>query len=278
MLTRSQLKELFLRCGFAPLKRLGENYLIDANIKDKIISEARIGKDDTVLEIGPGFGALTMGLASQGARVFAVEKDKKAFTILKELAGKDFPNLKLFNSDILGFDLKKIAKGKKIKVLGNLPYYITTPIIEYLVNNRALISSALIMTQREVANRLLAAPGSEDRSSISCFVQYYTSGRYIYTVKRNSFYPAPEVDSSLLMLEFFDKPSVSVKDEELFFKIIRGSFNQKRKSIINSLSRKEVLGIAKGELADILNRIGINPLSRPEDLPIHSFAKISNAL
>jgi len=278
MLTQNQLKELFSIYNFSPLKRLGENYLIDGNIKDKIISEAYIGKGDTVLEIGPGFGALTIDLASSGAKVFAVEKDKKAFSILKELIRDDYPNLKLFNDDILEFDLKIISGKKRIKVIGLLPYYITTPIIEYLIKNGHLIDSILIVMQREVADRLLAQPGLKDRGSISCFVQYYTKPRYIYTIKRGSFYPAPEVDSSLVRLVILDKPSVSVKNEELFFKIIRGSFNQKRKSIINSLSRKEVLAVTKKELADIFSKAGVDPHSRPEDMQLQSFAKISNEL
>ena len=278
MLTQSQLKDLFLKYNFAPLKRFGENYLIDANVKGKIILEAAVTKSDTVLEIGPGFGALTFDLASSAAKVFAVEKDKKAVSVFKELIGNKFKNLKLFNEDILEFDLKKISKGKKLKVLGNLPFYITTPIIEYLIVNRHLINSIILVVQREVANRLLAEPASEYRGSISCFVQYYTRARYIRTIKRGSFYPAPEVDSSLVRFDILEKPSVSVKDEKLFFRIIRGSFNQRRKTIINSLSRKEVLDIAKGELAVILEKTGINPLSRPEDLSLQAFAKISDAM
>lgn len=278
MLTQNQLKELFLIYNFSPLKRLGENYLIDGNVKDKIISHAYVGKGDTVMEIGPGFGALTIDLASSGAKVFAVEKDRKAFSILKEMIKDDYPNLKLFNDDILKFDLKIISEKKKIKVMGLLPYYITTPIIEYLIKNRCLIDSILITMQREVANRLLAQPGSKDRGSISCFVQYYTKPRCIYTIKRGSFYPSPEVDSSLVRFDILDKPSASVKNEELFFKIIRGSFNQKRKSIINSLSRKEVLSVTKEELAAIFNKSGVDPRSRPEDMPLQSFAKISNEL
>ena len=278
MLTQSQLKELFLKYDFTPLKRLGENYLVDGNIKDKIIAEAGIKKRDTVLEIGPGFGALTLDLASRGAKVYAVEKDKKAFLILEDIVKDSFPNLNLFNEDILEFDFKKITRVKKVKVLGNLPYYITTPIIEYLIERRRFIESALIVMQREVANRLLADPGSEDRSSVSCFVQYYTKPHYIHTIKRGSFYPSPEVDSSLLRFEMLGEPSVRVGDEKLFFKIIRGAFNQKRKSIINSLSRKEVLDISKEELANILQKAGIDPSSRPQDLSLQSFAQVANTI
>ena len=278
MLTQTQLKALFRKYSFSPLKRFGENYLIDGNVKDKIISEILAGDGDTILEIGPGFGALTFDLASGGAKVFAVDLDKKAFTILKDLVRDDFPNLKIFNEDILKFDLKKVFKGNKIKVIGNLPYYITTPVIEYIIENRSIIDYALIVIQKEVALRLLAPEGSKDRASISCFVQYHTRPEYLCTIKRNSFYPVPDVDSSLLRLGIPDKRAFEVNNEPVFFKIVRGAFNQRRKSIINSLSREAVLNLPKEELISILKVLGIDPASRPEDLPLSVFASISNAI
>ncbi len=278
MLTKSELLKIFKEYGFRPLKRFGENYLIDGNIKDKIIREACIEKSDVVLEIGPGLGALTIDLAKSGARVFAVEKDKKAFEILNDLAGGEFSNLELINKDILRSGLSDLAPGEKIKVIGNLPYYITTPIIEYLIENRTVIRSVLVVVQKEVARRLLAGPGDDDYSSLSCFVQYYTKPTYIYTVKRTSFYPTPDVDSSLIRLDILAKPSVIVKDEQVLFKIVRGAFNQKRKTLINSLSREEVLDIQKEELTNILKRAGINPASRPESLSLSEFAAIANRL
>ncbi|MDP3804406.1 MAG: 16S rRNA (adenine(1518)-N(6)/adenine(1519)-N(6))-dimethyltransferase RsmA, partial [Candidatus Omnitrophota bacterium] len=191
MLTKTQIKEILAQHAIRPLKRLGENYLIDGNIKDKMIREARLSKDDVVLEIGPGLGALTQDLAKSGARVFAVEKDKKVFSILSGLVNAKFPNLKLFHADILKFNLKGIASAKPIKIVGNLPYYITTPVIERIIENRRFVGSALITVQREVANRLMARPGTKDYGAISCFVQYYTKPGYIYTIKRTSFYPEP---------------------------------------------------------------------------------------
>lgn len=278
MLTKTELKSIFAEYGFAPLKRFGENYLIDKNIKDKIIDEAGVSRSDTILEIGPGLGALTMDLAGSGAEVFAVEKDPKAFRILEELTFEKYPNLHLFNEDILKFDLKKTVGEKKIKVLGNLPYYVTTPIIEYIIENGGMIDSALIVIQKEVAGRLSAKPGSKDYGSLSCFVQYYTRPEYLYTIKRTSFHPVPEVDSSLIRLTVRTQPPVKVKDEELFFRIIRGSFNQRRKSIINSLSREAVLGTTKSDLTAVLNRAGVNPAARPEDLSLSEFAAIANAI
>ena len=278
MLTRTELKGVFEEYSFAPLKRFGENYLIDKNIKDKIIREAGISKSDIVLEIGPGLGALTIDLADTGAEVFAVEKDPKAFRILEELVFEKYPNLRLYNADILKFDLKNMVSSEKVKVLGNLPYYVTTPIIEYIIQNAHAIDSALIVIQKEVARRLSAAPGSKDYSSISCFAQYYTLPEYLYTIKRASFYPVPDVDSSLIRLSVRREPPVKVKDEELFFRIIRGSFNQRRKSIINSLSREAVLDTAKPDLTKVLKMAGVDPSSRPEDLSLSDFASITNAI
>jgi len=278
MLTQTQLKSVFKKYNFSPLKRFGENYLIDGNVKDKIIMEANAAPGDTVLEIGPGFGALTFDLAASGAAVFAVEKDKKAFEILKDMIKGDLPKLNIFNEDILDFDPDKLFTDKKIKVVGNLPYYITTLVIEYIIEHRKIIESALILTQKEVADRLLAPPGSKDRGSISCFVQYYTKPEYLYTIKRTSFYPVPDVDSSLMRLNILHKPGFEVSDEQIFFKIVRGAFNQRRKSIINSLSREAVLDIPKEKLTSILKKLDIDPASRPQDLPLSSFASIANAV
>jgi 16S rRNA (adenine1518-N6/adenine1519-N6)-dimethyltransferase len=278
MLSQSQLKEIFSKHDFAPLKRLGENYLIDANIKDKIIAEAAPSGQDVILEIGSGLGALTIDLASSGARVIAVEKDRKAFAALKALVGDKFPNLTLLHQDILKFDLESIAAGKRLKIVGNLPYYITTPIIELLIENAKLISSILVMVQREFAARLMASPGTKAYSSLSCFVQYYIKPVYSFTVKRESFYPVPDVDSSLIRLEILDKPSVRVKDEALFFKVVRGSFNQRRKTILNSLSRELALNMPKDELSALLGRVGIAPSARPETLSLADFAKIANSV
>jgi len=278
MLTKSQLKEVFDSHGFRPLKRFGENYLIDANIKDKIIKEAAVTAGDTVLEIGPGLGALTIDLASSGAGVCAVEKDKKAFQILSLIAGETYPNLELICQDILEFDIAHVFSGRKIKLIGNLPYYISTPIIEYMIKNRSLIECAIFMVQKEVAERLLAGPGTKDYSSISCFVQYYAKPKYVYTVKRNSFYPVPDVDSAIVRFDIPSTGPFDVRDEKMLFRVIRGAFNQRRKTIINSLSREAVLDISKDKLARILEEIGIDPERRPETLGLHEFAKIANAV
>lgn len=278
MLTRTDLRKIFLKYDFHPSKRLGQNYLIDGNIKDKIISAAGIRKSDEVLEIGPGLGALTLDLAARAASVYAVEKDTRAVNILKEELGGKAPNLHLYNNDILEFDISKASLGRKLKVIGNLPYYITTPIIEYLIDNKDLIELAVITIQREVANRIMALPGTKDYGSLSCFVQYHMKAEYIHTIRHASFFPEPEVDSSILRLNFLNKPLVKVRNEEKFFAIIRGSFNQRRKTILNSLSREAVLGMPKEELGVILKGTGIDPSRRPESLSLEEFARISDAI
>ena len=277
MLTPNQLKSIFDKYHFAPLKRLGENYLIDVNIKDKIIAEVAPSKGDLILEIGPGLGALTIDLAESGAAVTAVEKDRKAAIVLKEMVADKFPDLNVVNGDILEFDLATIS-GKKVKVAGNLPYYITTPIIEYLLDRKSLISKAVIMVQSEVASRLTAEAGADDYGSLSCYIQYHAKVERVYTVGRGCFFPTPDVDSAIVRIEMLASPSVKVADEALLFKIIRGAFNQRRKSIINSLSREAVLDIPKSELIAILNSAGIDPTDRPERLSLADFAKIANSI
>jgi len=278
MLTKTQLKTLFSKYNFRPMKRYGENYLIDANIKDKIIGELGISPGDLLLEIGPGLGALTIDLARSGAEVTAVEKDRKALDMLKTITAGDFPNLDLINGDILEFDIRGFAGASKIKVVGNIPYYITSPIIERIIGERDVIGFALILVQKEFAERLAAAPGSKSYGSLSCFVQYNAKISYIHTVKRTSFYPEPEVDSSIIRFDMLERPSVEVKDETLLFKIIRGAFNQRRKSIINSLSREQVLDLPKEILSKILERAHVDPAARPETLSLADFARIANSL
>lgn len=278
MLTKTQLKDLFSKYDFKPLKRYGENYLIDSNIKDKIIGEIGISSGDVILEIGPGLGALTIDIAETGVEVTAVEKDKKAFAILRDLVDGDFVNLRLVNADILEFDISGFAAGRKIKIVGNLPYYITSPIIEKIVSEHDIVRSATILVQKEFAERLVAKPGTKEYGSFSCFVQYHAKISYIYTVKHASFYPEPDINSGILKLDMLDRPLVEVRDEDLLFRIIRGAFNQRRKSIINSLSREVVLDLAKEALVRVLKRACVDPAARPETLSLSDFARIANSI
>ncbi|MBP7056125.1 MAG: ribosomal RNA small subunit methyltransferase A [Candidatus Omnitrophica bacterium] len=278
MLTRKELKELFLEYGFRPLKRYGENYLVDNNIKDKIIDELDLSSGDRVLEIGPGLGALTLDIAESGAELTAVEKDRKACAILAGLVGGDSKNATILNRDILDYDITGFAGERKIKIVGNLPYYITSPIIEKIIAAYAVTDFAVILVQKEFANRLAAGPGSKEYGSLSCFVQYRAAISYIHTVKRTSFYPEPEVDSAIVRLDMLGKPPVDVRDEGLLFKVIRGAFNQRRKSLINSLSRKEVLDLPKDTLAEVFSRARVDPATRPESMYLDDFARIVNSL
>lgn len=276
MLTKTRLKELLEKYGLQPLKSLGANYLIDANVKNKIIRASGVSAEDTVLEIGPGTGALTFDLAGSGAKVIAVDKDRGVCAILNDLKGGGMGNLKVVNDDILEFDIPSAAGRSKLKVIGSLPYYITTPIIERIVDNRRVISSALVVIQKEVAARLVARPGGGDYGSLSCYVQYYSRPEHLFTIARRSFYPVPEVDSALVRLEMLEKGSVDVRDEGLFFSIIRGAFNQRRKSIINSLSRRQVLDMTKSRLEAALKKAGVDPSARPDSLGLGEFAAIAN--
>lgn len=277
MLTKSELLKVFHEHDFRPVKRFGENYLIDHNVVRKIVSAVSPKEGEKIVEIGPGFGALTCDLAQSGAHVTAVEKDPKAFKIFSGMTG-GISGLVLKNNDILDFDLRALAGGSKVKVVGNLPYYVTTPILEYLVENREGVSMAVVMVQREVAERLASGPGSKSYGSLTCFVQYHAAIEYIHTVSKGSFYPEPDVDSSVIKLTMRVNPPVDVRDEGLLFKIIRGAFNQRRKTIINSLSREPVLDMPKDMLTSKLRIAKVDPSARPETLSLEDFARITNAI
>ncbi len=279
MPSRNETISLLKRYHLRPLKRLGQNFLIDDNIRDKIIGSVDPKRGDVIVEIGPGLAALTLELALRAGRVIAVERDRGLYNILLETIGAKASNLELINDDILKVDLSEFAPSGKIKLAGNLPYYITTPIFEYLIDNRRLIERAVITIQREVADRILAAPGGKDYGALSCFIQYYTRPQYLYTISRGCFYPKPEVDSSLILLDMLDSPAVEVKDEKLFFRIIRKAFNQRRKTISNSLASKAFGRVAsKEDLAAALARARIDPSSRPETLSLQSFAALTNII
>lgn len=266
---------------FRPNKRLGQDFLIDRNIADKIIRFAGIDGDDTVLEIGAGIGNITEDIARTAKKVVAVEYDRRLCAILKEnLSGCD--NVEIVCRDILGFDIAPYAQGNKLKVIGNLPYYITSPILEYLITNSKYVSSALLMVQKEVGERMLAKEGGKAlpaggrRSPISCYIQYYTRPGFKGVVKRTSFFPAPEVDSALIYLEILDSPSVAVRNEDMFFKVIKGAFNQRRKMLLSSLSYKKRLGFDKEKVKEVLGKAGVAPERRPETLSLKEFGRIAD--
>ncbi len=257
-----------------PKKRLGQNFLIDRNIQEKIIEHCKLSLDDFVLEIGSGKGAITGLIAGRAAKVLAVEIDRDLCKILEDNL-KSFSNVEVVNRDFLKLDLKKyLEKSRKIKVIGNIPYYITTPIIERLLESKDSFESIFITVQKEFALRAAAQAGSKDYSSLSCFLQYYTSPKILFTIKKTCFSPVPKVDSSLLELKIREKPPVETGDEDLFFNIIRAAFNKRRKTLRNSL--KEI--IPQNRLELFFEKYNINRKVRAEELTLFDFANLANLM
>jgi len=270
MLTERELKALWKEAGFRPLKRFGQNFLIDNNIKDKIARGLDIAPTDTVIEIGPGFGELTTVLADLAKNVVAVEKDRKLVKILKD---KDLlpKNVNLVEGDFLDIDLEKIAGNERIIVYGNLPYYITTPILEKLFKKISIIKRMYFVMQKEVAERITAKPGSKTIGRLSLFAQYYTEPSFMFSIGSNSFYPTPEVDSVMLKLDVRDRGKLLAKDEDKFFEIIKMAYSQRRKNLLNSLSGT---GHSKDELSRILQKAAIDSNSRAENLSLEDFLRL----
>lgn len=273
MLTKKQLKALWKEYGFRPVKRLGQNFLIDKNIRDKIIASLDLNTDETVIEIGTGFGELLPGLAARARKVFAVEKDKKIARILK--ATSRLPrNVTLLESDFLDLDIKALAGGKRVIIYGSIPYYITSPIIEKIFRDIACIKAIYLVVQKEVAERITAPPGSKDIGRLSLYVQYYTEPKALFGIGRNCFYPVPKVESVLLKLEVLKEKKVTVKDEGTLFRIIKAAYGKRRKTIANSLLSA---GKEKADLLRLLERARVNPRERAETLRLADFARISDA-
>ncbi len=256
-----------------PKKNLGQNFLIDKNIQNKIISCIELASTDTVLEIGPGEGAITGLLCQNAAKVFAVEIDRNLCAFLTGKFAK-LENISIINADILKFDLRSLPPGDKLKVIGNIPYYITTPIIEHLLFYSERIEEIYLTVQKEFAQRMIAAAGSKVYGSFSCFVQYYTEPEILFLIKKNSFHPAPQVDSCFLRLKLRREPPVKVKNEKTLFKIIRTGFQQRRKTLKNSLEEL----IPADKLDKFFQEYDLNPKIRPEDLSLQDFANLANLI
>jgi len=254
-----------------PKKSLGQNFLIDKNIQNKIISCAELSSTDTVLEIGPGQGALTGLLCQKAAKVYAVEIDRNLCGVLTEKFAHS-RNISIINADFLKFDLRSLAPGSKLKIIGNIPYYITSPIIEHLLFYRDRIQDIYLMVQKEFAQRMSARPGSKVYGSFSCFVQYYTEPEILFLIKKNSFHPAPKVDSCFLKLTLRTEPPVQVKSENSLFRIIRAGFQQRRKTLKNSLEKL----VPADKLDKFFREYDLNPKIRPEDLSLYDFANLAN--
>ena len=271
--------EVLQKYDFVFQKRFGQNFLIDSHVLEKIMDASQITKEDFVLEIGPGIGTMTQYLAEAAREVAAVEIDHSLIPILKDTL-KDWDNVTIINDDILKVDIRKLAleknDGKPVKVVAHLPYYITTPIIMGLFENQVPISSITVMVQKEVADRMQVGPGTKDYGALSLAVQYYARPEIVANVPPNCFMPRPKVGSAVIRLEKYENPPVQVEDEKLMFRIIRASFNQRRKTLVNSLKNSNELSYSKEEIESVLEKIGIPLNIRGEALTLEQFADIAN--
>lgn len=272
----STIKQIKEKYGFKLAKSLGQNFLTDQFVIEDIMDGADISEEDLVIEIGPGIGVITYEAAQLAKKVIAVEIDKNLIPILHDTLG-EFDNVEVVNADILKTDVNElIGDEKKVKIIGNLPYYITTPIIMKLLEDKVKAESITIMMQREVADRITSNPGSKAYGALSVAVQYYCETEKVCDVPRTCFVPNPNVDSEVLKLNILKEKPVEVLDEELFFKTVRASFNMRRKTLSNSLMG--ISGIDKETVKIALDEAGIDPVRRGETLSIEEFAKLANAI
>ena len=271
--------EILKKYNFTFQKKFGQNFLIDTHVLDKIIAAAEITKDDFVLEIGPGIGTMTQYLAQAAGKVAAVEIDKALIPILGDTLSA-YDNVMIINEDVLKVDIQKLVEeengGRPVKVVANLPYYITTPIIMGLFEKHVPIESITVMVQKEVADRMQVGPGTKDYGALSLAVQYYASPYIVANVPPNCFMPRPKVVSAVIRLTTYDKPPVEVDDEKLMFRIIRASFNQRRKTLANGLKNAADLDIPKELIAESIESLGHGPSVRGEALTLEEFAALSN--
>lgn len=271
--------EVLQKYGFVFQKRFGQNFLIDTHVLDKIIRASEITKDDFVLEIGPGIGTMTQYLADSAREVAAVEIDDALIPILKDTL-KEWKNVTIIHGDILKTDIRKIADekngGRPIKVVANLPYYITTPIIMGLFESHVPVESVTVMVQKEVADRMQTGPGSKDYGALSLAVQYYAKPQIVANVPPNCFMPRPKVGSAVIRLKRYEEPPVAVKDEKLMFRLIRASFNQRRKTLVNSLKNSGDLEYSKEQIERVITKCGLPLTVRGEALTLQQFADLSN--
>ena len=273
--------EIIKKYDFAFQKKFGQNFLIDSNVVEKIVREAGVTKDDFVLEIGPGIGTMTQILCENAREVAAVEIDTNLIPILKETLSA-YDNVTVINEDILKVDINALAQekngGRPIKVVANLPYYITTPIIMGLFESHVPIDSITIMVQKEVADRMQVGPGTKDYGALSLAVQYYARPEIVLVVPASCFMPRPNVDSAVIKLTRHEKNPVEVSDEALMFKIIRASFNQRRKTLANGLNNSSEIHLPKEIIAEAITELCGNPSIRGEALTLEQFARLTNII
>ena len=273
--------EVLQKYNFNFQKKFGQNFLIDTSVLDRIVSAAEITAEDCVLEIGPGIGTMTQRLAAKAREVVAVEIDRNLIPILEDTLS-DCDNVTVINDDILKVDINKIVQekngGNPIKVVANLPYYITTPIIMGLFENHVPLKSITIMVQKEVADRMQVGPGTKEYGALSLAVQYYAKPEIVANVPPNCFIPRPNVGSAVIRLTRYEKPPVDVDDEKKMFSLIRASFNQRRKTLVNGLGNASELGVSKERVAAVLEEMKLSPTVRGETLTLEQFARLSNLL
>ncbi|MFV0528390.1 MAG: 16S rRNA (adenine(1518)-N(6)/adenine(1519)-N(6))-dimethyltransferase RsmA [Lachnospiraceae bacterium] len=274
-------KEVLDKYHFVLQKRFGQNFLIDHNILSKIVTSADINKDDFVIEIGPGIGTLTQYLAEKAGTVYTIEIDKSLLPILHDTL-QDFPNVQVVNEDVLKVDLRSLVREKNadrpVKIVANLPYYITTPIIMKLFEDQVPLISATIMVQKEVADRMQTGPGSKDYGALSLAVQYYAAPKIVATVSPSCFIPPPKVYNTVIQLTRHREPVVKVVNEQRLFEIIRASFNQRRKTLVNGLRNSGVLSYQKEEIETAIAACGFSANIRGEALTLEEFALLANTL
>lgn len=273
--------EVLNKYHFTFQKKYGQNFLIDPHVLGKIIDAAEITKDDYVIEIGPGIGTMTQGLCKRARKVSAIEIDGALIPILKDTL-KEYDNINIIYGDVLKVDLGKLIEeendGKPVKIVANLPYYITTPIIMGLFESHIPIESITVMVQKEVAERMQVGPGTKDYGALSLAVQYYAKPYIVANVPPNCFVPRPNVGSAVIRLASHAKSPVEVTDEKLMFKLIRASFNQRRKTLVNGLKNAQDLNFTKEEILDAINSIGLDENVRGETLTLEQFALLANRL
>lgn len=273
--------ETIQKYGFDFQKKYGQNFLIDARVLDKIIAAAEIGPEDCVLEIGPGIGTMTQYLAEQAGKVIAVEIDDKLIPILQETL-KDYDNVRIIHQDVMKLDLNELAAtenhGRPMKVVANLPYYITTPIIMGLFEQNVPLQNITVMVQKEVADRMQVGPGTKEYGALSLAVQYYAKPYIVANVPPNCFIPRPNVASAVIRLTRYTEPPVAVKNEKLMFQLIRASFNQRRKTLVNGIGNAAQLNYTKEQVQQALERMGASPTVRGETFTLEDFARLSDTL
>ena len=279
--TRSSTAQIIQKYQFAFQKKFGQNFLVDSNILDKIIESAQITREDCVLEIGPGIGTMTQRLAEEAREVVAVEIDRNLIPVLEDTLSA-YANVTVINADILKFDLNRLVEerngGRPIKVVANLPYYITTPIIMALFEKHVPLQSVTIMVQKEVADRMQEGPGTKDYGALSLAVQYYAKPEIVTRVPASCFMPKPNVDSTVIRLTRYENPPVETADEAWLFAVIRASFNQRRKTLVNGLTNAGYPGIGRQQVEEALSGMGLALTVRGETLTLEQFAELSNRL